>query len=126
MDLPGGHERILFIDDEEILVELGCEILHKLGYKVESTTSPDRALEVFRERPQHFDLVITDLTMPRLTGDELAEKLMQIRSDIPIILCSGYNESISKERAKDMGIRALEKKPLVIRELAATIRRVLA
>jgi PAS domain S-box-containing protein len=126
LDLPRGHERILFIDDEEILVDLGCEILQKLGYQVISTTSPDHALEVFRERPEHFDLVITDLTMPRLTGDALAGKLMQIRADMPIILCCGFNESISKERARDLGIRALEKKPLVIRELAATIRRVLA
>jgi len=125
MDLPRGDERILFIDDEEILVELGCEILKKLGYRVESTTSPDRALEMFRRRPNRFDLVITDMTMPRLTGDELAVKLMQIRPDIPIILCTGYNESISKQRAKDLGIRAFEKKPLVIRELAVTIRRVM-
>ena len=125
MALPGGHERILFIDDEEILVDLGCEILKKLGYQVESTTRPDRALEMFRRRPDRFDLVITDLTMPRLTGDELAAKLLHIRPDIPIILCTGYNESISKGRAKDLGIRAFETKPLVIRELAATIRRVM-
>jgi PAS domain S-box-containing protein len=125
MDLPRGDERILFIDDEEILVDLGCEILKKLGYRVESTTSPDHALEIFRRRPDRFDLVITDLTMPRLTGDKLAVKLMQIRPDIPIILCTGYNESISKERVKDLGIRALEKKPLVIQELAGTIRRVM-
>jgi PAS domain S-box-containing protein len=125
MDLPGGDERILFIDDEEILVDLGCEILKKLGYQVESTTSPDLALEMFRKRPDRFDLVITDMTMPRLTGDELAVKLMQIRPDIPIILCTGYNESISKERAKDLGIQAFEMKPLVIRELATTIRKVI-
>jgi CheY-like chemotaxis protein len=80
---------------------------------------------MFRRRPDRFDLVITDMTMPRLTGDELAVKLMQIRPDIPIILCTGYNESISKERVKDLGIRAFEKKPLVIRELAVTIRRVM-
>ena len=124
-DLPRGDESILFVDDEEILVDLGCELLKKLGYQVESTTSPDQALKVFQERPNRFDLVITDLTMPRITGAELAAKLIQIRADIPIILCSGYNETISKDRAKELGIRALEKKPLVIRELAATIRRVL-
>jgi CheY-like chemotaxis protein len=125
-DLPGGHERILFIDDEKILVDLGRELLQKLGYQVESTTRPDRALEIFREGPDRFDLVITDLTMPQLTGDQLAEKLRQIRANIPIILCTGYNEKISGDQAEVLGIRAIEKKPLVIRELAATIRRVMA
>ena len=122
---PGNYYIDMFIDDEEILVELGCEILKKLGYQVESTTTPDRALKMFRKRPDRFDLVITDLTMPQLTGDELAVKLMQIRPDIPIILCTGYKESFSLERAKDLGIRAFEKKPLVIRDLASTIRRVM-
>ncbi|MGD2269950.1 MAG: ATP-binding protein [Desulfobacterales bacterium] len=126
IDLPQGHERILFIDDEEMLVDLSSEMLKKLGYRVESTTNPIRGVEIFRKRPDRFDLVITDMTMPQITGDELAVKLMKIKPDIPIILCTGYNERISEEKAKKLGIRAFQMKPLVMRELAAKIREVLA
>lgn len=126
IDLPQGDERILFIDDEEMLVDLGSEMLQKLGYRVESTTSPTQGVEIFRKRPDRFDLVITDMTMPQLTGDQLAVKLMKIRPDIPIILCTGYNERISQEKAKKLGIRAFQMKPLMMRELAAKIRKVLA
>jgi nitrogen-specific signal transduction histidine kinase len=124
-DLPQGYERILFIDDEEMLVDLGSEMLKKLGYRVESTTNPIRGIEIFRKRPDGFDLVITDMTMPQITGDELAVKLMKIKPDIPIILCTGYNERINEEKAKKLGIRAFQMKPLVMRELAEKIRKVL-
>jgi PAS domain S-box-containing protein len=125
MDFPEGHERILFVDDEQMLVDLGREMLGKLSYQVESTTSPMRALEIFRRQPNRFDLVITDMTMPQMTGDVLAVKIMQIRPEIPIILCTGYNESITKKKAKELGIKAFEMKPLVMRKLAGTIRNVL-
>ena len=83
------------------------------------------ALELFKTRPDAFDLVITDLTMPNMTGDELAEKLMAIRPDIPVILCTGFSTRITEEKAKNMGIRAFIMKPLIRRDIAETIRKVI-
>ena len=123
--IPTGTERILFIDDEKSLVDLGQQILERLGYKVTIRTSSVEALELFMEQPNKFDLVITDMTMPNMTGDELAGKLMNIRADIPVILCTGYSERISKERARDLGIKEFILKPIVMRELAKTVRSVL-
>jgi len=123
--IPTGNERILFIDDEKALVDLGQQILQRLGYEVAIRTSSVEALELFMEQPDKFDLVITDMTMPNMTGDELAGKLMNIRADIPVILCTGYSERISKERARDLGIKEFILKPIVMRELAKTVRDVL-
>ncbi|MGD9300604.1 MAG: substrate-binding domain-containing protein [Desulfobacterales bacterium] len=123
--MPTGTEQILFIDDEKSLVDLGQQILERLGYKVTIRTSSVEALELFREQPQKFDLVITDMTMPNMTGDELASKLMNIRADIPVILCTGYSERISRERAHELGIKEFILKPIVMRELAKTVRGVL-
>jgi PAS domain S-box-containing protein len=124
--LPMGTERILFVDDEPILVELAKKMLSKLGYTVVTKSSSSEALELFRKDPDKFDLVITDMTMPGMTGDKLAQKFMEIRHDIPIILCSGYSEHISEEKAKKMGIREFVMKPFEMNELAKTIRKVLA
>jgi PAS domain S-box-containing protein len=123
--IPTGNERILFIDDEKALVDLGKQILERLGYEVTLRTSSVEALELFMEQPDKFDLVITDMTMPNMTGDELASKLMNIRADIPVILCTGYSERISKERAHELGIKEFILKPIVMRELAKTVRGVL-
>jgi len=123
--LPSGHERILFIDDEEGLVDIGQQMLGRLGYEVVTRTSSIEALELFRAKPDHFDLVLTDMTMPGLTGDSLAKELMKIRPDIPIILCTGFSEKITEEKAKDMGLRAYAMKPFVMRNMAKTIRKVL-
>jgi len=123
--IPTGNERILFIDDEKTLVDLGRQILQRLGYEVTIRTSSVEALELFMEQPDRFDLVITDMTMPNMTGDELAGKLMNIRTDIPVILCTGYSERISKERAHELGIKEFILKPIVMRELAKTVRNVL-
>lgn len=117
-----GHERILFIDDEHSLVEIAKAILERLGYEVVTRTSSVEALELFRAQADSFDLVITDMTMPNMTGDKLSLELLKIRSDIPIILCTGYSERISEEKAKSMGIREFVMKPLVMRDLAKTIR----
>ena len=122
---PTGHERILFIDDEEDLVDIGQQMLGRLGYEVVTRTSSIEALELFRAKPDHFDLVLTDMTMPGLTGDSLAKELMKIRPDIPIILCTGFSEKITEQKAKDMGIRAYAMKPFVMRNMAKTIRKVL-
>jgi len=120
-----GNERILFIDDEKALVDLGKQMLERLGYEATTRTSSLEALELFRNNPDQFDLVITDMTMPKMTGDKLAEELMKIRPDIPIIICTGFSERISEEKAKGIGIKAFVMKPFVMRDMANTVRKVL-
>ncbi|MGD2272246.1 MAG: response regulator [Desulfobacterales bacterium] len=122
---PMGNEKILFVDDEDFLVDLAKRMLEKLGYQVVVKQSPIEALEVFKDQPDKFDIVISDMTMPGLTGLELAQKLMAIRSDIPFILCTGYNERVSEENVKDFGIKEFLMKPLEFKVLAKTIRRAL-
>ncbi len=123
--LPFGKERILFIDDELPIVKIGGQILETLGYKVTTHTSSLAALELFRSRPDYFDLVITDLTMPNMTGDRLSAELMKIRPDIPVILCTGYSRKISDERMVETGIKAIASKPVLKADLAKTVRKIL-
>ncbi|MBU0993598.1 MAG: response regulator [Proteobacteria bacterium] len=125
-EIQKGTERILFVDDEQALVDLEKVMLQRLGYHVVSESSSVMALKLFEETPDAFDLVITDMTMPKMTGDELSRRILSIRQDIPIILCTGYSHQISPEKARDVGIRELLYKPIEIRELASAIRRVLA
>ena len=125
LPVKGGKECILFVDDEDILVELNNERLTQLGYAVVATTSSLEALKLFKKEPLKFDLVITDYTMPDMTGVDFARKLLKVRSDIPIILCTGYNDDISPDRAKKAGIKEFLLKPQGKRELDLTIRRVL-
>lgn len=125
LPLPGGNERILFLDDEEPLAQLGQEMLESLGYEVNVGTDSVEALERFRKDPGRFDLVITDYTMPKLTGADLAAEMMRIRPGIPVILCTGYTERISQEKAKELNIRALLLKPLDRRSLADSVRKAL-
>ena len=120
--IPTGNEHILFIDDEKALVDLGKMILQRLGYTVTIRTSSLEALELFMEQPQKFDLIITDMTMPNMTGDELSRRLLDIRPDIPVILCTGYSERISKEKARQIGIREFILKPIVMRKLGTAVR----
>lgn len=120
-----GNERVLFVDDEQAIVDMGKQMLEALGYKVVAKTSSTEALEAFRAHPDKFDIVITDQAMPHITGEMLAKKLMRIRHDIPIILCTGYSEVITEEKAKAMGIREFVMKPIVTRDIAETIRNVL-
>ncbi|GEM_PF-532696 len=123
--LPGGSERILFVDDEDSIAAMTAEILSRLGYRVTSLTDSREALELFRKDPGAFDLVITDMTMPQLTGDRLARKLMAIRPDLPVILCTGFSARIDAARARALGIAAFVTKPVLNRKLAETIRKVL-
>jgi len=123
--LPTGNERILFVDDEQALVDLGKELLESLGYKVAAVTSSVEALELFRSKPDAFDLVITDLTMPGLTGTELARELLAILPNIRIILCTGFSELVDETGVQDMGICEFVTKPYVLSSLSATIRKVL-
>ena len=119
---PAGVERILFVDDEELLVELGVLMLERLGYKVTARTNSLDALTTFQNHPDSFDAVITDQTMPGLTGSELAIRLLKIRPDIPIILCTGYGNLISEEKARLLGIKGFALKPLVKKEIASLLR----
>ncbi|WP_054030472.1 hybrid sensor histidine kinase/response regulator [Desulfatitalea tepidiphila] len=124
--LPGGHEHILLVDDEPILVDVWRQILENLGYRVTTAASGPAALELFRDSSDTIDLVLTDMTMPKMTGDRLAIELLKIRPDLPIILCTGYSASISAERARQIGIKAFVQKPIVEADLANIIREVLA
>lgn len=123
--IPTGNERILFVDDEQTIVDVGKQILERLGYQVVTRTSSIEGLELFRAQPDKFDLVITDMTMPHMGGGELAEELMRIRPDIRVILCSGYSEKITEAKAKATDIRAFVGKPILKRDIAKTVRRVL-
>jgi PAS domain S-box-containing protein len=123
--LLSGHECILFIDDEPPLVDIGQEILETLGYRVVTRTSSIEALNLFRATPNRFDLVITDMTMPNMTGDKLAKELIAIRPDIPVILCTGYSDMITEQKAKEIGISEFIMKPIVARDLTNVVRQVL-
>jgi PAS domain S-box-containing protein len=122
---PRGQERVLFIDDEEDIAAMGDQMLTSIGYRVVSKTRSREALALFRLNPSDFDVVITDQTMPEITGLELAKEIIAIRSDIPIILCTGFSRDVDAEAAKATGIRTFLSKPLTRREIAQTIREVL-
>ncbi len=123
--IPVGKENILFIDDEKILADMGKHTLERLGYHVTVRSSSLEALETFQKQPDQYDIVITDQTMPGMTGTDIARRMLQIRPDIPIILCTGYSTIISEEKAKSMGIREFAMKPLSKKDIAHLIRKVL-
>ena len=123
--IPKGKERILCIDDEQVLVDLGKQMLESLGYKVTAKTSSVEALKLFKSQPDMFDLIITDMTMPSMTGEELAKEVLAIRPDIRVILCTGFSAKIDKEKAKSIGIRAFVMKPILKQQMAETVREVL-
>jgi len=120
-----GTERILLVDDEPAIVNMSKQTLESLGYDVVMRTSSIEAMEYFRNHPESVDLVITDMTMPNMTGDELAVELMKIRPDIPVILCTGFSTRINEQKAKAKGIRKFVLKPVIKQELSETIRKVL-
>jgi len=124
-ELPTGDERIILIDDEVSILRLGHQRLERLGYKVESTTSPIEALNLFRSQPEKFDLLITDLTMPKMTGDQLVKEILNIRPDLPIILCTGFSERIDEKKSKEIGVADYIEKPLDKRDFAFRVRKVL-
>lgn len=124
--LAHGQGAILFVDDEAALAHMAQEMLQRLGYASEVYTSSRAALVAFQAAPQHFDLVITDQTMPDLTGDALTRALRQIRPDIPIILCTGFSHTVTAEKAAALGVDAFLMKPLLLQDLSLAIQRVLA
>jgi CheY-like chemotaxis protein len=122
---PMGHESILLIDDEEDVLEMMHAMIEKLGYQVISRNNSIEALDTFRDHPQKFDLVITDQTMPEMTGLELVEQLIRIRPDIPVILCTGYTEMIVEDNAGSLGIGTYVMKPVRISDISVKIRKLL-
>ncbi|MCF8074594.1 MAG: response regulator [Desulfotignum sp.] len=124
-ELPTGSEKILYVDDEASIAKMGKRTLEQLGYSVEIKTESLKALEFFRSNPTDIDLVITDMTMPHMTGEVLSSELMNIRPDIPVILCTGFSKKVSDESATEIGIKAFVRKPFVKADLAKTVRKVL-
>ncbi len=124
-DYRGGNERILLVDDEEFIANLLTQMLKRMGYAVSSYLHSVDALDAFRADPSSYDLVVTDMSMPNIPGDELSRKIKYIRSDVPIIICTGFSERIHKGNFKQMGIDGLLMKPTRKSELAKTVRKVL-
>jgi DNA-binding NtrC family response regulator len=122
--IQAGDEHILLIDDQSSVLDVEKKMIERLGYKVIGTTEAVAAIAIFQADPKAFDLVITDMTMPGMTGDTLAEKILEIRADIPIIICSGYSELISQDQATELGIREFLMKPVGIIEMSDKIRSV--
>jgi two-component system cell cycle sensor histidine kinase/response regulator CckA len=123
--IPMGSESILFVDDETMIVDVGKSMLESLGYRVVAKSSPIEALETFCNNPESFDLVVTDMIMPKMTGLDLAEKIIRIRPNIPIIMCTGFGVTISEEKGIRYGVRDIIFKPILRRDMAAAIRKAL-
>lgn len=123
--LPGGQERILLVDDEAAIIKMTSRLLSQLGYSVATATNGRDALDLFTSRAEEFDLVISDVTMPNMSGDQLSKKLIEIRPDIPVILATGYSKRLSEEDAFSIGVKAFIYKPIEKKELAKTVRKVL-
>ncbi len=123
--VPGGTERILFVDDEPPLAELTKQLLERFGYQVTIRTSSIEALELFKSQPDDFDLVITDMTMPHMTGDQLALEMMAIRPEKPVMICTGYSEKITKELLERLNVKAMILKPIIRNELLISVRSIL-
>jgi PAS domain S-box-containing protein len=122
---PSRGERILFVDDEEVIVEMGQAVLRRLGYNVVVQTNPVEALALFRSDPQAFDLIITDLTMPKMTGLELISEIKLLRPEMSFLLCTGFGQEITEKRAREMGIHAVLRKPISKKDVARMVRQVL-
>ena len=120
-----GFEKILVVDDEKSMADVTTQRLKRLGYDVTVKTDSGEALALFEADPDYFDLIITDQTMPKMTGVQMVQKMMALRGNLPVILCTGYSSKINQEKAKEMGIRAFLMKPVEKVELSRTIREIL-
>jgi signal transduction histidine kinase/CheY-like chemotaxis protein len=123
--LAQGNERILLVDDEDGLAELGAKLLTALGYRVTAYTSPEEALAAFRDHSNDFDLLITDMVMPKINGETLARQILSLRADLPVIVYTGFSDQIPAERIKQMGVKTVLRKPITIHSLSQAIRKVL-
>lgn len=122
-ELPSGSEHILIVDDEYAIVKMLGKRLERLGYSTTQCTSSVAALELFRNSPEKYDLLVSDITMPEITGDILALEFRQIREDIPIVLCTGYSQRVSEGMLRELNIEALLMKPVGIKELSRAVRK---
>jgi PAS domain S-box-containing protein len=120
-----GQGRILLVDDEDLLVQLGVDMLTSLGYEVEGSNSSQKALQLFRDRPDDFDLVVTDMTMPGMTGKELTEEILTLRPQLPVVLCTGFSEFLDSRQAQEQGIRAFVQKPYTVAQIGKVIQQIL-
>jgi CheY-like chemotaxis protein len=120
--IPVGSERILFVDDEAMIVQITDKILKRLGYQVQSRTDPKEALSLLKENPEHFDLIITDMTMPFMTGNQLVREIRIINPSVPVIICTGCSEQVAKEKIQSLDIDAVLHKPVELKKLAAAVR----
>ena len=120
--LETGHETILLVDDEKVLIDIGKAMLEQLGYTVETRANPQDALNAFKAQTEKYDLVISDMTMPHMTGDTLAREIKKLRSDIPIILSTGFSEKLISEDLSEAGISHVLMKPIALKDLAKTVR----
>ncbi|MBI9076158.1 MAG: PAS domain S-box protein [Desulfatibacillum sp.] len=123
--VPKGRESVLLVDDEESILNMLAQMLHRLGYKVTCFRDSLTALSAFLQRPEAFDVVITDLTMPKMTGVSLAEQMLKVVPSLPIILCTGFSERITASEVEKVGIKAFLNKPAIFHDLGQTIRKVL-
>ncbi len=124
-EIPRGHESILLVDDEAAVLKITGSLLKKFGYRVTSVESSTEAFDLFQKHPEDFDLVITDMTMPVMTGEVLAKKILSARPDIPVILCTGYSDNIDEDQAKMIGISEFVYKPIIMSDFTKTIRNIL-
>ena len=123
--LPHGSETILFVDDEKLLLEIGKELLESLGYRVETRASSIDALEAFRVQQGKYDLIISDMTMPKMGGEHLAMEIKKIQPNVPIILCTGFSTRLNAENLLKTGVSKVLMKPVTMNELAVSVRRAL-
>ena len=120
--IPAGNERIMVVDDEKSLVDIIQTTLEGLGYTVVPCTDAEEALKLFQSDPDHYDLVITDLTMPHMTGLELIQSFFTSRPKLPVILCTGFSELVSEDKAEALGIQKFLTKPVLRADLAKAVR----
>ena len=123
--LSRGREHILLVDDEDYIIRIETKMLERLGYQITSTTDSAQAFELFAARPDRFDILITDMTMPGMTGVELSKRVLEITPGFPIILCTGFSENMDESTARQIGIRALLMKPIILSDMAGAVRKVI-
>ncbi|MCP3901481.1 MAG: response regulator, partial [Desulfobacteraceae bacterium] len=124
-EIQTGSEHILLVDDEEEILEMEEEMLERLGYQITSLHNSLEALKIFKANPDQFDMVITDMSMPNISGDKLATELIKIHPTIPIIICTGFNDTMTKQKAESLGVKGFLFKPIIMKKLSQKIREVL-
>ncbi len=125
-EIPTGTERILLIDDEALVARMQARLLESLGYTVTDETDPLQALKLFASTPESYDLIITDMTMPKMNGASLTGEILKIRPDIPVVLCTGFSELVNEAKARSLGVKAFAMKPLIRKSIAEIVRKALA